>query len=146
MIPVLSGSFHHFVIGDQHPADDRQLTHFIETLKESTAGKRVLAVASVDLAHVGPNFGDKFNMDGDRRERLAESDATLMEAITLGDADLFFHEIASVEDRNRICGFSSIYLMLRYLGATQGQVIAYEQCSADAEDTSLVSICGLLLD
>jgi len=146
MIPVLCGSFHHFVIGDQHPADDRQLTHFIETLKESTAGKRVLAVASVDLAHVGPNFGDKFNMDGDRRERLAESDATLMEAITLGDADLFFHEIASVEDRNRICGFSSIYLMLRYLGATQGQVIAYEQCSADAEDTSLVSICGLLLD
>ncbi len=146
MIPILCGSFHHFLMDDQHPADDLQLTNFIESLKEVTDGKRVLAVASVDLAHVGPNFGDNFIMDDDRREKLTESDATLMKAITLGDVDRFYDEIAKVEDRNRICGFSSIYLMLRYLGATQGQVIAYEHCPADAEDTSLVSICGLLLE
>ena len=146
MIPILCGSFHHFFLDDHHPADDRRLTNFIETLVALTAGKRVLAVASVDLAHVGPNFGDDYIMDGDRREKLTHSDANLMKAITLGDADRFYHEIAQVEDRNRICGFSSIYLMLRYLGATRGQVIAYEHCPADAEDNSLVSICGMLLD
>jgi len=146
MIPILCGSFHHFLMGDQHPADDLQLANFIESLIRVTEGKRVLAVASVDLAHVGPNFGDNFIMDSERREKLTESDATLMKAISLGDADLFYNEIAKVEDRNRICGISSIYLMLRYLGATRGQVIAYEHCPADTEDTSLVSICGLLLD
>jgi AmmeMemoRadiSam system protein B len=146
MIPILCGSFHHFLIDDHHPADDLQLTNFIESLKDVTDGKRVLVVASVDLAHVGPNFGDDFIMDDDRREKLTESDAALMKAITLGDVDRFYDEIAKVEDRNRICGFSSIYLMLRYLGATRGQVVAYEHCPADAEDTSLVSICGLLLE
>ena len=119
---------------------------FIETLRAETAGKKVLAVASVDLAHVGPNFGDDFFMDTARRETLAKSDANLMEAIAHGDANRFFEEVAAVEDQNRICGFSSIYLMLRYLGAVKGQSIAYDHCPADQKDTSLVSICGMLLD
>jgi hypothetical protein len=106
----------------------------------------VLAVTSVDLAHVGPNFGDDFVMDGDRRAALADSDRSLMDAIRQGDAARFYEEIAAVEDRNRICGFSSIYLMLRYLGETDGVKVAYEHCAADTAEASLVSICGILLD
>jgi hypothetical protein len=51
-----------------------------------------------------------------------------------------------VGDRNRICGFAPTYLLLRYLDNVSGQMIAYEQCPADAQDQSIVSICGLLLD
>jgi AmmeMemoRadiSam system protein B len=128
-----------------HPAEDPLLTRFIAALQAETRGRRVLAVASVDLAHVGPNFGDAFVMDIERRATLADSDRSLMEAVNQGDAERFYQEIAGVEDRNRICGFSSIYLMLRYLGPTSGLKVAYEHCPADAEDHSLVSICGLLL-
>ena len=106
----------------------------------------MLAVASVDLAHVGPNFGDDFFMDALRRDELTRKDSSLMEAIAHGDAERFYNEVAAVEDRNRICGFSSIYLMLRYLGPTNGLSIAYEHCPADRQDTSLVSICGMLLE
>jgi hypothetical protein len=35
--------------------------------------------------------------------------------------------------------------MLRYLGPTEGIEIAYDQCPADVENTSFVSICGMLL-
>lgn len=146
VVPILCGSFHHFVTNDHHPADDPRLNTFIETLQAQTAGKKVLAVASVDLAHVGPNFGDDFFMDSTRRETLANSDASLMEAIALGDADRFYREVAAVEDQNRICGFSSIYLLLRYLGDVNGHSIAYEHCPADQQDNSLVSICGMLLE
>jgi AmmeMemoRadiSam system protein B len=145
MIPILCGSFHHFVMNGGHPAEDPLLTRFVEALRAETDGRRVLAVASVDLAHVGPNFGDGFVMDIERRATLADSDRSLMEAVNQGDAERFYQEIAGVEDRNRICGFSSIYLMLRYLGPTSGLKVAYEHCPADAEDHSLVSICGLLL-
>ncbi|MCI0398714.1 MAG: AmmeMemoRadiSam system protein B [Chloroflexi bacterium] len=145
VVPILCGSFQHFVSNGHHPADDPKLNAFVETLRAETAGKRVLAVASVDLAHVGPNFGDDFLMDGERRVSLAESDERLMAAISAGDAAQFYEEIASVQDCHRICGFSSIYLMLRYLGPGQGIRVAYEQCPADPQDTSLVSICGLLL-
>jgi AmmeMemoRadiSam system protein B len=145
MIPILCGSFHNFVMNGGHPDNDPLLSRFVEALKKETAGRKVLAVASVDLAHVGPNFGDYFVMNKDRRSALADSDRSLMDAIRQGNAARFYEEIAAVEDRNRICGFSSIYLMLRYLGETSGVKVAYEHCAADTADASLVSICGMLL-
>jgi AmmeMemoRadiSam system protein B len=146
MVPVLCGSFHQFVMNGSHPTDDERMTTAIEVLRQETAGKKVLAVASVDLAHVGPSFGDGFPMDAARRSELRDSDGQLIQAILKGDAEGFYNQISAVNDRNRICGFSSIYLLLRYLGSTDGIEIAYDQCAADPEDTSLVSICGLLLN
>ncbi len=131
VVPILCGSFHEFVMNGNHPDQDPKLNAFLESLKAATVGKKVLAVASVDLAHVGPNFGDDFIMDTDRRTNLISSDKSLMEAIGQGDAGRFYSEVARVGDKNRICGFSSIYLMLRYLGLGQGTEIAYEQCPAD---------------
>ena len=149
MVPILCGSFQHFVSNGHHPAVDERLNAFVETLQEATTGRRVLAVASVDLAHVGPVFGDPLPMNEERRARLSRSDRQLIAAINNGDHGRFYDEIAAVNDRNRICGFSSTYLMLRYLekaGPVKGVEVAYEQCPADEQERSLVSICGLLLD
>jgi AmmeMemoRadiSam system protein B len=146
MVPILCGSFHHFIMNGSHPASSDQLVSAIETIRQETAGKRVLAVASVDLAHVGPNFGDDFPMDDGRRSQLHQADASLIQAILTGDAESFYDQISAVQNHNRICGFSSIYLMLRLLGQTDGIQIAYDHCPADAQDSSLVSICGLLLE
>jgi AmmeMemoRadiSam system protein B len=146
VLPVLTGSFHHFVGNGHHPVGDGPLNRFVETLKAETAGRRVVIVASVDLAHVGPNFGDPFVMDAARRQRLRESDSQLMAAIRAGDHARFYDEIAAVGDRHRICGFSAIYLLLRLLDGAKGTTIAYDHCPADEEEHSLVSICGLLLD
>lgn len=146
MVPILCGSFHHFVSNGRHPANDACLTTLIETLRRETAVQKVLAVASVDLAHVGPNFGDNFIMDQQRRDALKQADHNLIQAILHGNASSFYDQIATVSDRNRICGFSSIYLLLRYLGNSSGLEIAYDHCPADSEDNSLVSICSLLLD
>ena len=146
MVPILIGSFHHFVTGSGHPSGDARLSRFLDALRRETAGRRVLAVGSVDLAHVGPAFGDAFGMDAARRQRLRGEDEALMASVIAGDAAGFYDHIAAVEDRNRICGFSPLYLMLSYLGPSTGQRVAYEHCPADAADTSLVSICGLLLD
>lgn len=150
VVPILCGSFAPFVSNGHHPANDKRLNAFVETLRRETAGKRVLAVASVDFAHVGPQFGDFLAMDAGRRERLRQSDKSLMAAVGSGDHARFYHEIAAVQDRNRICGFSSIYTMLRYLDGPgsaplQGIEVAYEHCPADEKDESLVSICGMLL-
>lgn len=146
MIPILVGSFQHFVQGQGHPAQDARLTAVIDTLQRASAGKRVIAVASVDLAHVGPNFGDSFLMDTARRDRLRRADHDLMTAALRGSAADWYTKIADVQDRNRICGFSPVYLLLRYLESNGGHQIAYDHCPADPNDTSLVSICGLLLD
>jgi AmmeMemoRadiSam system protein B len=146
MVPILCGSFQHFVNNSGHPEQDELLNTAVATLRQATAGKKVLAVASVDLAHVGPSFGDEFPMDEPRRRQLIGEDMKLIETVLQGDADAFYSQIAHIKDRNRICGFSSIHTMLRFLGPLRGQQIAYDQCPADQQDTSLVSICGLLLE
>ena len=146
MIPILVGSFQHFVSNGGHPTTDDTLMTAINTLKQETKGKKVLAVASVDFAHVGPNFGDNFPMDQARRTSLRQTDDNLVQSIIRGDASGFYDQIAAVQNQNRICGFSPIYLMLQYLGTTEGVQIAYDQCSADEQDTSLVSIAGILLE
>lgn len=145
VVPILVGSFHHFISKGSHPADDPTYNRFLATLKKETAGRRVLAVGSVDLAHVGPAFGDHFGMDEVRRRHLQDADHQLIAAIQRGDAADFYRRIQEANDRNRICGFAPLYLMLRYLDAREGIKVAYDQCPADQTNTSLVSICGLLL-
>lgn len=151
VIPILCGSFAPFVHNGGHPAEYAPLNRLVAALKEITAGKRVLAVASVDFAHVGPNFGDPFVMDATRRTNLLAQDKRLLAAISAGDHARFYSEIAAIQDRNRICGFSSIYTMLRFLEESAGtppggREVAYDQCPADAQNHSLVSICGYLLN
>jgi AmmeMemoRadiSam system protein B len=146
MIPILVGSFHHFLHNGSHPAEHPPFDRFLAALRRATRGRRVLAVASVDLAHVGPAFGDAFVMDERRRARLVEADEGLMAAAQRGDAADFYRQIWNARDRNRICGFAPLYLMLRYLETSSGRQVAYIHCPADPGDTSLVSICGLLLD
>ena len=145
MVPVLCGSYHQFLMSGTHPAEDPLINKTIETLKRETAGKKVLVVASVDLAHVGPAFSDDFVMDAGRRDQLVQSDKALVQAILSGDTDSFYAQVSAVQNRNRICGLSSIDIMLRYLGGAGGVEIAYDHCDADKKGESLVSICGLLL-
>ncbi len=145
MLPILVGGFHHFVANGHTPAADHTVEQFVDALRQATAGQRVLVVASVDLAHVGPQFGDSFHMDSGRRAALRQEDRAIISRVLDGDANGFYNEIARVNDANRICGFAPLYYMLRYLDGAEGIQVAYDHCAADAEDASLVSICGLLL-
>ena len=145
VIPILCGSFQEFMMGQTEPDQDRVVVGFNETLRRETAGKKVVAVASVDFAHVGPNFGDDFPMTQERREQLTLGDKSLIEAVAQGDKTRFYREIADIENNNRICGFAPIYHLLNYLGETAGEAICYQHCSADPMNSSLVSIAGILL-
>lgn len=147
VIPILCGSFYPFINNGTHPTNDPQLNALLKTLQQETVGKRVLSVASVDLAHMGPEFGDDFPMGATERAQLRISDQSLMSAISHGDHARFYEEIAVTQDGNRICGFAPVHTMLRFMmNVPAGQTLAYQHCPADDHNTSLVSICSILLD
>ncbi|MEM7330970.1 MAG: AmmeMemoRadiSam system protein B [Chloroflexota bacterium] len=146
MLPILIGSFQEFVHKGTHPSHDPQLMTAINILKKETKNRKVLAVASVDFAHVGPEFGDNYTMTEARREQLRQTDDFLVRAIVQGNDASFYDQIAGIQNSNKVCGFSPIYLMLRYLETTEGVQVAYDQCSADPANESLVSIAGVLLE
>jgi hypothetical protein len=62
-----------------------------------------------------------------------------------GDADGFFRGLQAEHDQRRVCGLTPTYLALRLLGQNvRGEVTGYEQCPADPQGGSLVSVAGLV--
>jgi hypothetical protein len=145
VVPILCGSFYEFTEGAEDPATNARFDQLLTALELVTRGRRVLTVAAADLAHVGPAFGDERPLDPDDRRRLAKADERLLESIRIGDAHDFFAQLRSEKDQRRVCGLPPIYLMLRFLGQTNGTIVGYDQCPADADGGSLVSIAGALL-
>jgi AmmeMemoRadiSam system protein B len=148
VVPILCGSFHHFVenAAGADPVSDSTFNAALDALRAAIAGQKVIIVAAADLAHIGPAFGGSFPIDRIRYEQLQVSDEILIETITDGDAATFFSTIAAEGDRRNICGLPPIYLTLRLLGGNvRGELTGYDRCPADEENTSFVSVCGVVL-
>ena len=148
MLPILCGSFGRLLMDgapavDEHP----QIRQAITYLSEIAEQRRTIFVAASDLAHVGPAFGDADLMpvDSDHRKRVETDDEQLLETIIKGDRERFFELVKNDENRNKICGLAPIYMTLWASGATSGVWSGYQQCQADAADTSFVSIAGATL-
>lgn len=143
VVPVLCGSFAHFVAGQADPATDRDIAGLVGTLQAASAGRRVVVIAAADLAHVGPAFGGE-PVDIAGAEQLREADAALLATVAAGDAGSFFAALQQVTDRNNVCGLPPIYVALRLLAPVSGVPLAYDRCPADDAGTSLVSVAGLV--
>jgi AmmeMemoRadiSam system protein B len=145
LVPILTGSFYRFVLGEAAPADDPTLTRFVPALRAALQGRAAVVVAAGDLAHIGPAFdGRPVNSYG--KAQLKRDDEQLIETICDGDAETFFLTIQAEGDRRNVCGLPPIYLALQALGNTRGELIGYDRCPADDNDTSFVSICGIVLE
>jgi AmmeMemoRadiSam system protein B len=144
VVPILCGSFGEFIRGQSEAQTDPKLCGLIDALNHATRGRRVLVIAAADLAHVGPAFGGP-PVGTAGREALKGADDELIDRICAGDAEGFLGAIKRVEDRNNVCGVSPIYLALRMLAGAAGESLAYDRCPADEANTSLVSICGVVL-
>ncbi|MCS6803320.1 MAG: AmmeMemoRadiSam system protein B [Chloroflexota bacterium] len=144
IVPILCGSFYPYTAGERDPAHDRTFAALLDALHTALAGKRVLVVAAADLAHVGPAFGDP-PFRAREQERLREQDERTLAALCAGDFEQFFGDLRAERDARKYCGLPPIYLTLRYLAESRGEVLRYEQCPADNEKTSWVTIAGVLL-
>ena len=143
VVPILTGSFHGFMVNGDTPHADPRIAAVLSVLAEAAAGKRTLIVASGDLAHVGPAFGGA-PLDKSARRVLRVADDELIAAMRDGDAGAFFSSIRRVRDRNNVCGVAPIYLTLRLLGESRGTQAGYAICPADDENTSVVTVTGML--
>jgi AmmeMemoRadiSam system protein B len=100
-------------------------------------------IASGDLAHVGPAFGGAA-LDPHKRGQLRAADDQLLSHMAAGDRQGFFSTIRQIQDRNNVCGVAPIYLTMQTIHAECGESIGYATCPADAFDTSVVTIGGMI--
>jgi AmmeMemoRadiSam system protein B len=129
IVPVLASFLHEAVWSRGDPETDGRVPRFVDALLGAMAasGRRVCLVAGVDLAHVGPRFGDPEPNSAEFLASVAEADRGMLAAVTAGEPTAFYASVAHDRDRRRICGLSPIYTFLRALPGVQGRLIRYSQ-------------------
>ncbi len=141
MLPILVGGFDHYAPDPEAPFADPRIRTLVDELRAIAADGRTLVIASGDLAHVGPAFHGA-PLDGPARARLAGTDGELTSRITAADPSGFLAAIQRVANGNNVCGVAPLWLAMQIVQPSGGAVTAYQQCPADEQDTSWVSVVG----
>jgi AmmeMemoRadiSam system protein B len=143
LLPILVGGFHRFYANGGNPGQDAVIAQVLDALRTLTTGRRVVVVASGDLAHVGPAFGQAA-LDTAQRRVVQRADQTLIEQMAAGDAEGFYRAIHAIGDRHNVCGVAPIYLTLRLLSDVEGTPAGYQSCPADGVNQSAVTVGGMI--
>jgi hypothetical protein len=129
ILPVLASYLHEAVWLGTEPEADARVPRFLDGLRETIAasGRRVCVVAGVDLAHVGPRFGDATPNSEASLAAVERADRAMLESVLAVDARGFYDQVAADRDARRICGLSPIHALLRVLPAAPGRLLQYRQ-------------------
>ena len=134
LVPVLAGAPGPEPAGDHDP--------FLAELRTllTERGDRAIVVASADLAHVGPRFGDPEELSEHHLQLLEKRDrATLVPALER-DPAAFFAAVTEAGDPRRICGLGAIHGLLRVLPeGARGKLLRYEQAADPSGTVSYAS-------
>lgn len=129
ILPVLLGGFHRAIEKRQLPVSDADLQAGIRTLKE-VLGRyqgKACVIASADLAHLGPQFGDPDMVSLSDLGRIEGEDLAMLQWAVKGSADGFYRHVMAQQDRRRICGLPPIYVWLQLMEGRQVHLIDYAQ-------------------
>lgn len=143
VIPILCGSFHHFIADKINPANDITMNEVIAAIKSTTANRKVLAVASGDLAHLGPYFNTKA-VDATGKAKIKTDDDAMLATLSTGNPENFFEGIRTERGKRNVCGTAPFYLTLKLMGEVTGEITAYNCCPVPGDEESFVSICGMV--
>jgi AmmeMemoRadiSam system protein B len=141
ILPVLASFLHEAVWTGEAPEANPRVPRFLDALGDSIAGsdRKVCVIAAVDLAHVGPRFGDAEPNTPAVLERVAREDREMLKPVIAGDPAAFFESVAADGDSRRICGLSPIYAFLRVLPGARGELLRYSQWP---DQQGAVSFCA----
>jgi hypothetical protein len=145
LVPILVGPYTRFADETGEPDGHPLAERLLESLRLATRGRNLVVVASGDMSHVGPAFGGE-PLDAEGKADIRSFDETLIRHMVAGDADGLFRAIFQANDRTNVCGTTPIYLAMRLLGRTRGQLTSYQQCPADKKNTSIVSVSGVAFE
>ncbi len=149
IVPILVGSMHgRFFDSGEAPDTDPAIGDVLAALGETLAERdgRVAIVGGVDLAHVGPRFGDRDPLTEKMLSWVEAEDRAMLDHVLEADADAFFASIAKDHDRRRICGYPPIYSILKVLKTgPRGKLVRYEQCT-DGGGAQSVTIASVVFE
>ncbi len=153
-VPILVSSFERFgedKVPSRVPTLDKALKDLGAVVRAHRArGRKVLVLCGVDLAHVGPRFGDDLELTPELERRIETEDRKSLVDAMAADADGFYASVVADEHWRKVCGLSSLYTGLRLIKDLQdgapapGRLLAYGQAPDPAG--GIVSFASAVFD
>lgn len=135
-VPILTSSFLPFC-PDKPPSTVKSLEEGIQKMGEKlkarqAAGQKILILAGVDMAHVGPRFGDNVPMGPETDKKVASEDSASIEHALKLDADAMYMSVVADNEWRKWCGLSAMYTAIRLIkilsdGKATGEFLSYGQ-------------------
>jgi AmmeMemoRadiSam system protein B len=128
IVPILCNSF---TPGSDQPSPDtiEPVQAFLRACREVVTGteKAVTVIAGADLAHVGPRFGDPFDVDASVLERIEARDREDLAHVAARDAQGWYASVMRDQNQRRVCGLNCIYAALKTVEglAERGEMLHY---------------------
>lgn len=93
-------------------------------------------IASVDLAHIGPRYGDNFRPHAGTLSQHVTADQDLLKCLEKCDSQNFIRTLCKERNQRRICGMAPLYIMAKILeGQAQGEILHHAHAVVDAQDS-----------
>jgi len=108
------------------------------------AGGRTLFVASADLSHVGPQFGEPRPVDDQRRLDVERHDRDMMSKYLAGDPEEFVAAMRWNKNPTRWCSIGNMTTLLELTNPQTVELIDYRQ-ACDEKGLAMVSSAAMVL-
>ncbi len=136
-VPILCSSLERYA-PEKPPTGVERIEQTIEKIgavlrKRSQKGQTILVLAGIDLAHVGPRFGDQIELNKGTEQRVEVEDRKSLEFAMTLDANGFYRSVVADDHWRKVCGLSAGYAALRWMKAmagessVNGQLLTYGQ-------------------
>lgn len=132
IVPLLCGGLaEEIAAGESHPqnAEVRSMADCLRSLI-SEGGRRVCVIASADLSHVGPRFGDQRSLTAAYLAAVEKHDRAVLNWAVAGQPDAMFAEVSARKNETNICGLVPIYVMLQAIEGCHGELLDYRQVTS----------------
>ncbi len=142
ILPILCGGFHEMLAGRMLPSGQEPYARALGALRQilSEAKFKTCVIASADLAHLGPQFGDPYPVQLSDLARIEREDVAMLDPVLQGNADGFYRAILAEGDRRRICGLPPIYTLLRLISPAEIRLLKYDQAFNPQATVTFASI------
>lgn len=153
-VPILVSTFERFgtdKVPSQVPTLEKALKDLGAVVRaHRDRGRKVMVLCGIDLAHVGPRFGDDLELTPELETRIETEDRKSLVDAMASDADGFYRSVVADEHWRKVCGLSSFYTGLRLIKELQdgspapGRLLTYGQAPDPAG--GIVSFASAVFD
>jgi MEMO1 family protein len=131
IVPVLCGSIEPFLQEEADPFESETFQEFVTALRKELdeTKKKWCVICSVDLCHVGPDFGHSAMIDERLLPPVERYDRKLLKMVEKLDPHGFYQEIARTQNSRHVDAVLSVMTMLKACEGKikTGKLLHYDQ-------------------